>query len=200
MKSGFAFLGLGLIAIAAAVFFFGPKSERVPDYQDNESPSMTESALKLTSPAFKDGAAIPAKYTCDGERFTSPPLTIYGVPEGTKSLVLLMDDPDVPKELVPSGVFDHWVLYAIPPEMAEIPEGAQGIGTAGANGRDALSYTGPCPPTEYEPTEHRYFFRLYALSGTLNFVKAPTKDEVLQAMQGMILAEAELMGTYDRAQ
>jgi Raf kinase inhibitor-like YbhB/YbcL family protein len=192
VKYAFAILGLGCLVVLAGLFLMNQKQEYAQTKKEN---TMNQhGTLMLTSSAFREGAPIPAKYTCDGERFTSPPLSITGVPEGTQSLVLIMEDPDVPKEFIPSGIFDHWVLYAISPDTREIPEGAEGVGTAGANSRDDLSYTGPCPP---EGT-HRYFFKLYALSGVLNFIKAPTKDEVVQAIQGMILDETELMGRYER--
>lgn len=160
-------------------------------------PSNTNTTLKLESPAFAHGEFIGAKYTCD-ELNISPPLEISGVPAEAKSLVLVMDDPDVPKELRPSGVFDHWVLYNIPPTATFFDEG-EFQGTAGHNGRGEAKYTGPCPPTEYEPTTHRYFFKLYALNiAAINFIKAPTKEEVLIAIEEYVIAEAELMGKYDR--
>ena len=152
--------------------------------------------LTLTSPAFEKDARMPPKYTCDADN-VSPPLMISGVPEGTKSLVLIMDDPDVPRQLIPSGVFDHWVLYGIPPETTDILEG--GIaGTVGLNTARKDVYTGPCPPTEYEPTEHRYFFKLHALDTMLEFTKKPTKAEVEEAIQGRIIESTELMTRYDR--
>jgi hypothetical protein len=154
-------------------------------------------AFSLTSSAFADGATIPKKYTCDGSSFLSPPLTISGVPEGTKSLALIVDDPDVPKALIPEGVFVHWVLYGIPSTTAAIPEGGT-VGNPGGNSRDDLAYTGPCPPPEYEPSTHRYIFTLYALSGTLEFIKAPTAKDVEGAVAGMTIAKAQLIGTYSR--
>ena len=99
--------------------------------------------MKLTSSAFLNNESIPCKYTCDENRLLSPPLTISDVPEGTVSLTLIMDDPDVPKELRPEGVFDHWVVYNIPPIITEIPEGGPISGIIGANGRGENIYTGP---------------------------------------------------------
>jgi len=153
--------------------------------------------LTLTSSAFENGGTIPAKYTCDGERRLSPPLSISGAPAGAKSLALIMDDPDVPKELRPDGVFDHWTLYNIPADTAEIPEGAN-IGPAGLNTAGAEGYTGPCPPPEHEPREHRYIFRLFALSDTLRFPTPPTKQQILDALAPFVLASAELIGRYSR--
>lgn len=156
--------------------------------------------MQLSSSAFEDGGMIPAKYTCDGDRELSPPLAIRGVPEGTKSLVLIMDDPDIPEVFKKSrGIdsFDHWTLFNIPPETREIPEGAA-VGAAGLNSAGNTRYTGPCPPPEYEPSEHRYIFVLYALSGMLQFDEPPTKRQVLDALAPMVLAKAELTGRYSR--
>lgn len=195
---GYFVLGLGFIVIIVGALFLS--REEMPVEEEN-APGYTEH-MEITSSAFAGGQPIPAQYTCDGTRTLSVPLSIRGVPEEAQSLVLIMDDPDIPqvfKDQRGIDAFDHWVMYSIPPETTEIPEGAI-VGAQGLNGAGNEGYTGPCPPPEYEPTEHRYIFTLYALSGTLNFIKAPTKDEVLQAMQGMILAEAELIGTYDRAE
>lgn len=153
--------------------------------------------LTLTSTAFENNGTIPAKYTCDGNRGLSPPLYISGVPKSAKSLALIVDDPDVPKVLHPDGVFDHWVLYNISADAAEIPEGAD-IGTKGLNGAGALGYAGPCPPPEYEPKEHRYIFTLYALSGNLEFSAPPIKKQVLDALSPMLVAKTELIGRYVR--
>lgn len=153
-------------------------------------------SFTLTSPAFTNGSSIPSSYTCDGDN-ASPPLSIAGVPTGARALVLVMDDPDVPKALKPDGMFDHWVVYAIDPWTTEIPAGAL-AGAAGLNGAGEAKYTGPCPPPQYEPSEHRYYFRLHAIDTTLNFIKAPTKAEVLTAIEGHIIGTAELMGLYKR--
>lgn len=157
-------------------------------------------ALTLTSPAFGNGGMIPAKYTCDGERKLSPPLMISGVPSGAKSLVLVMDDPDIPNEVKEAHgieVFDHWMLFNIPPEAHEILEG-QTVGSSGLNGSGSHGYTGPCPPPEFEPTEHRYIFTLYALKEMLKFDAPPTKQQVLDALAPILLEKAELVGRYAR--
>jgi len=157
-------------------------------------------ALSLTSSAFENNGSIPSQFTCDAEN-VSPPLSILGVPEGTKSLALIMDDPDVPKQLRPDGVFDHWTLFNISPPPAggttEIMQG-ESAGTAGANGAGKNEYAGPCPPREYEPSEHRYFFRLYALDTGLDLPEGASKAEILKAMEGHVIAQAELMGKYKR--
>lgn len=154
----------------------------------------------LTSPVFEDGGTIPTKYTCDGNRELSPPLTISGVPEGAKSLVLIMDDPDIPdikKKEFGLESFDHWTLFNIPPETRDILEGTT-VGTTGANTTGAANYTGPCPPPEYEPSEHRYIFKLYALDAVLTLLAGATKAEVLMALAPHLLAETELIGRYSR--
>ena len=157
--------------------------------------------LTLSSPAFKNNGTIPAEYTCDGDRKLSPPLAISGVPEGTKSLVLIMDDPDIPDAVRESrgiDAFDHWVFYDIPADIEKIPEG-DGVGTTGLNSAGTGGYTGPCPPPEYEPREHRYIFKLYALSAPLGLSPGATKKEVLEALVPLLLAETELVGRYSRA-
>ena len=157
-------------------------------------------ALTLTSPAFGNGELIPSEHTCDGAN-TSPELAFSGVPEGTVSLAIIMDDPDIPEEVKKMRgieVFDHWVLFNISPNALGITEGGT-IGTPGVNGVGKTGYTGPCPPREYEPKEHRYFFRLYALDALLELPEESRKSEVLEAMEGHILAAAELMGRYSRA-
>ena len=114
------------------------------------------------------------------------------------SFALVMDDPDVPKQLKPDGVFDHWVVFNIPATATKI-EAAGAVGIAGANGAGKNTYTGPCPPPQYEPSEHRYFFRLYAVDVMLRLEAGATKAQVLEAIRGHVLEEAELMGRYKRA-
>ena len=163
--------------------------------------------MRLESPIFEHKGSIPSKYTCDGENI-SPPLKISGVPEGAKSLVLIMDDPDVPKSIRPDGMWDHWLTWNIPPETAEIPEGQdlpalpdrqaggrQGRWVVGKNTGGSFGYRGPCPPDR----EHRYFFKLYALDTTLDLpADTTTKADLEKAMEGHILSQAELMGRYNR--
>lgn len=159
--------------------------------------------LTLTSPAFEDGQRIPAEYTCDlpaGRQARNPPLVMGGVPEGTKSLVLIMADPDIPeavREAHGIEAFDHWVLYNIPPKTKEIHENTT-VGMPGLNSLGNEAYIGPCPPSEYEPREHRYIFTLYALSDTLNFASPPTKQDVLSEIPPLVIQEATLVGRYSR--
>lgn len=161
--------------------------------------------MELTSSAFAPGGKIPSKYTCDGERSLSPPLTITNVPAGTKSLAITMDDPDIPdvkKKEFGIEVYDHWVLYNLTPPPAggltELEEGTI-LGQRGVNGRGETGYMGPCPPPQFEPKEHRYFFRAYALRDTLPFDHPPTKAELLQAVEPLAIETAELIGRYERA-
>lgn len=146
--------------------------------------------MKITSSAFQEGTIIPSLYTCEGKN-THPPLEISETPPNAKSLVLLMDDPDVPKTLRPDGMYDHWVLFNIAPSAHKITEqsGVHGKNTAGKN-----QYTGPCPPDR----EHRYFFKLYALDTLLDLPVGATKKEVEQAMDGHIIAQCQLMGRYEK--
>jgi Raf kinase inhibitor-like YbhB/YbcL family protein len=149
--------------------------------------------MKLTSPAFAENGAIPPTHTCDGSN-QSPPLIFTGIPPEAKSLVLIMDDSDVPKDLLPSGVFDHWIVFNIPPDTAGVGANETLRGIHGANSAGQAKYTGPCPPDR----EHRYFFRLYALDAELELPKGASKAEVLKAMVGHILTNAQLMGRYNR--
>jgi len=153
--------------------------------------------FSLTSSKFLEGERIPRKYTCDGDNL-SPPLTFGCVPEETKSLALIMEDSDLPRAVYPDGgVFDHWILFNIPSGTADLVEGTS-IGIGGSHSGGKIGYTGPCPPAQYEPKEHRYFFHVYALDAALSLEDGATKSQVLSAMDGHILAAAELMGRYAR--
>lgn len=149
--------------------------------------------MKLTSSAFENNGNIPEKYTCEGEE-VSPPLEISEVPEGAKSLVLLMDDPDVPKNLRPDGMWDHWVVWNMPADTTSIAEGSNPSGVLGKNSAGSTAYQGPCPPD----AEHRYFFKLYALDTELDLPEGSSKADVESAMEGHILEQAELMGKYNK--
>lgn len=149
--------------------------------------------MKLTSTVFENGGKIPAKYTCDGKNI-NPPLTISEVPSSAKNLVLIMDDPDVPKHLRKDGMWDHWIVFNIPPSLTEIQEGEEPQGIHGMGTGGNLNYYGPCPPDR----EHRYFFKLYALDTELNLPPKATKQEVERAMEDRIIAKTQLMGKYER--
>ncbi len=151
-------------------------------------------AIQIESSAFKYGDFIPSKYTCDGIN-VSPPLKWSDIPEGTKSIALICDDPDAP-----IGDWVHWVLYNIPPETRELNENIPNERTLkdgsihGLNDWKKYGYGGPCPPSG----THRYFFKIYALDTKLNLSPGATKKHLLDAMSGHILASGELMGKYQR--
>ncbi len=150
--------------------------------------------MELTSSAFQDGGMIPSRHTCDGQD-VSPALEWPSVPEGTKSIALICDDPDAP-----GGTFVHWVLYNLPADMRELPEGTAADGTLpagahqGTNDFGEAGYNGPAPPRGI----HRYYFKLYALDTAVSLRPGARKAELLQAMKGHILAEGELLGKYKR--
>ncbi len=153
--------------------------------------------MTLTSTAFSNGGYIPSRHTCDGENI-SPPLLIFGAPDETVSFVLIVYDPDIPKELYPNGgTFDHWIVFNIAHDTTVMHEG-ENIGTQGVNSNGKNGYTGPCPPPQYAPKEHRYFFNLYALDINLSLKGGATKSMVLSEIQEHIIAVAELMGRYAR--
>jgi len=153
-------------------------------------------SLTLTSAAFAPNGAIPAKHTCEGND-ASPPLAWSGVPQGTKSLALIVDDPDAPDPAAPKMTWVHWVLYNLAPGATGLAEGAATLpaGTLqGLNDWQRTGYGGPCPPIG----RHRYFFKLYALDIVLPDLARPNKVKVEKAMHGHILAQAELVGTYQK--
>lgn len=175
-----------LVAVAPNTLATGP---------DEEGASME---MVITSPAFTDGGAIPRHYTCQGED-VSPPLAWSGVPDGARSLVLIVDDPDAPDPARPKMTWVHWVLYDLPPSAiglgenvapSELPSGTR----QGVNDWKRPGYGGPCPPVG----RHRYFFKLYALDTALGDLDHPTKADVERAMHGNVLTEAVLMGTYQK--
>ena len=155
--------------------------------------------MTITSTAFAPEGSIPALYTCEG-RDISPPLAWNGVPPGTKSLALIADDPDAPDPAAPKMTWVHWVLYDLPPSTTGLPEGVKSsalpAGTKEAvNDFGRTTYGGPCPPVG----RHRYYFKLYALDTTLPDLARPSKAALEKAMQGHVLAQATLMGTYRKS-
>ncbi len=155
-------------------------------------------AFTLNSSAFEHNATIPSVYTCQSDDI-SPPLSWTPAPDGTKSLALIVDDPDAPDPNAPKMTWVHWLLYNIPPHTnglaedmtsAKLPSGTK----EGLNDWKRSGYGGPCPPIG----RHRYFFKLYALDCVLDDLNIPTKDKLEAALKGHILAQAELMGTYQK--
>ena len=151
--------------------------------------------LRITSPVFENGGFIPSKYTGDGDNI-SPPLTVSGVSEDTKSLVLIIDDPDAATDPKGPGItFDHWVVFNIPPTVTEISENSvPSAATQGENGTGESGYIGPAPPTG----THRYHFRLYSLREKLNLDQSATKAKVQAALRPILINRAELLGNYQR--
>jgi Raf kinase inhibitor-like YbhB/YbcL family protein len=155
-------------------------------------------AFMLTSPSFAPNGEIPVQHTCEGAD-RSPALAWSGVPEGARSLALVVDDPDAPDPKAPRTTWVHWVLYGIPASASGLPEGVRAAalptGTrAGLNDWKRPGYGGPCPPIG----RHRYFHKLYALDVVLPDLGAVTKAELERAMAGHVLAEARLIGTYQK--
>ena len=187
----FGIMLIGAVILLLGFILFGP-SRTIPNGKPATNLSKT---MTITSSAFEHNGKIPKKYTCDGSPPAggiNPPLTISGVPEGAKSLVLIVDDPDAP-----NGTFVHWVLYGIGPNTKEIPEGIGGkIGFTGQTSRGKMEYGGPCPPSG----AHRYFFKLYALDFEHFplYETSPKKEEIEIDMQGHILDQTELIGIYER--
>ena len=179
--------------IAIALFCFG-----LGLIHANLSHAEGDMTLSLESSAFDDGGTIPAKYTCQGDD-VSPPLTWTGVPENARSLVLIVDDPDAPDPKAPRMTWVHWVLYNMPPDVSGLAEAMVSArlpsGTAeGLNNWKRTGYGGPCPPIG----RHRYFHKLYALDTKLEGLKTPTKAQVEAAMKGHVIAQTELVGTYQK--
>jgi Raf kinase inhibitor-like YbhB/YbcL family protein len=180
-----ALIGMGLGMAAAAC----------GDAGKQEGDTVAEESLKLVSSAFAHEEVIPVRHTCDGEDL-SPPLSWTGAPTETKAFALICDDPDAPM-----GTWDHWLLFNIPAEKTSLPEGVpadaeQADGSLGGlNSWQRNGYGGPCPPPG---KPHRYFFRIYALSTPVELGAEATKSDLLQAMEGTILASGTLMGLYGR--
>jgi hypothetical protein len=153
-------------------------------------------ALHITSTAFAHGGEIPLRHTCQGEDL-SPPLAWSGTPTNAKSLVLIVDDPDAPDPAAPKMTYVHWVVYNLPPATATLPEAVAQLphGTReGLNDWHRTGYGGPCPPIG----RHRYFHKLYTLDTVLPDLGTPTKAKLEAAMKGHVIAQAELVGTYQK--
>ena len=181
-------------------FLAGPAGCRQQSTASNSGPDISGGGIQLTSTAFAEGQAIPEKYTGTGTN-VSPPLAWSGVPEATKELVLICDDPDAPQE----DPWVHWVLYKIPPTVTGLPEGMGGDALrgdelsgiiVGRNSFDRMGYGGPMPPVGHGM--HRYFFRLYALDTELKAEPGLRKSQVFERIQGHVIDGGRLMGTFER--
>ncbi len=152
-------------------------------------------SIQITCPAFKEGETIPVKYTCDGKN-VSPALNWSGTPANTKSFALICDDPDAPM-----GTWVHWVVYNIPATITSLPEAIPMKKTVlnniiqGTTSSRKIGYGGPCPP---RGPVHRYFFKIYAIDTNLDLKAGASKNEIITAMKGHILAEGQLMGRYSK--
>ena len=159
-----------------------------------ETTQKQDGEIQVLSTAFEEGGMIPPQYTCDGQDI-SPPLSWQSIPEGTRSIALIADDPDAPM-----GTFVHWVLYDLPADVRELQENVPDAKTLsngakqGANGFGRIGYGGPCPPSG----THRYFFKIYALDTATNLLPGQKKAQLLRAMEGHILAQGQIMGKYQR--
>ena len=179
-----------LLAFAAACWLGGSPGAALLRAAPKE-----DGAMKMTSPVLTEGRPIPAKYSCEGDD-VSPPLEWSEPPTGTAGFALICDDPDAP-----GGTWVHWVLYGLPASARGLPEACATTDTLPSGGKQGVNdfrrvgYGGPCPPPG---RPHRYFFHLYALDADLPLAPRATRQQLLRAMQGHILAEAQLMGTYQR--
>ena len=181
---------IALIAMPMLLFCFCKNDKQA----DSDAVGGKKMEIKITSPAFEDGALIPSVYTCDGDDI-SPPLNWQAVPEGTMSIALICDDPDAPV-----GTFVHWVLYSLPPEAKQLAENIPPDKTLPNGAKQGITdfarigYGGPCPPGG----THRYFFKIYALDTKIDLPPGASKSQLLKAMEKHILAQGQLIGKYKR--
>ena len=185
----------GLLLLAAAAMALVLSACSTEEVETPQTALVGVPSLEVTSPAFAEGAEIPERFTCDGED-ASPPLRWSGGPDRTRSYALIVDDPDAP-----GGAFVHWVVYDISSDATGLPEGISSTetiatgGSQGVNGFGRVGYGGPCPP---RGGPHRYFFMLFALDGELDLQAGATRSDLLRAMNGHVVGQGSLMGTYQR--
>jgi Raf kinase inhibitor-like YbhB/YbcL family protein len=188
-------MGMSIVVLALALGACGGGGD---DTRDKGDEAAEDAEFTVTSTSFAEGGSIPSTYTCEGDDL-SPPLTWSGVPEDAYSLVLIVDDPDAPDPDAPKTTWVHWVLYNISADTTGLPEAVEPqelpSGTVeGLNDWQRTGYGGPCPPKG----RHRYLFKLYALDTVLTGLDEPTKAEVEAAMEGHVVGQAELVGTYEK--
>lgn len=187
---------IALLVLCAVVYFLLAPAQSETFSSIEIISTEADMTFQLTSDAFANGQSIPAKYSCVG-RNISPALAWTDAPAGTQSFALIMDDPDAP-----FGTWVHWVLFNIAPDKRELPEDLSATGKniepeaiyVGKNSSGTIGYDGPCPPSG----THRYYFKLYALDTTISLLPGATKDQLLKEMDGHILAQTELMGTFSK--
>jgi len=184
------------LLLSASLFLLSCRSETPSSNNvqpSNQAVGGKKMEMKVTSKAFQDGGMIPPQYTCTGANI-SPPLAWNSVPEKTKSLALIADDPDAPGK-----TWVHWIAFNLPASARELPENVPAQeningGKQGTNDFKKVGYGGPCPPSG----THRYYFKLYALDTDLTLDSSATKDQLLKAMEGHVLGEGQLMGKYQK--
>jgi Raf kinase inhibitor-like YbhB/YbcL family protein len=187
-------ISLLLSLVLILLLFLGCARTEQNGAQPTPSPNQTKPEIKLTSTAFKEGEAIPRAYTCDGVNI-SPPLEWSGIPNTGRTIAIVAGDPDAP-----GGTWVHWVLYNLPADNIGLVENLPATeilkagGFQGKSDFGKIGYGGPCPPTG----THRYFFKIYALDGELPLKAGATKAELMKAMEGHIIVQGQLMGTYRR--
>jgi len=192
---------LGIITVGGYYIFRTPESkekiQQPKQEQEQQSPPQEQISLPkeliLSSSSFEHMGNIPVRYTCDGQSI-NPPLEISGVADNAKSLVLIMEDPDVPKNIRADGTWNHWLKFNLSPLLSKIEEGKDPGGLSGLNTSQKLKYIAPCPPDR----EHRYFFKLYSLDTMLNLKEGATKSQIEQAMENHILQQTSFIGLYKR--
>ena len=189
MQKALLFVGIGALIISIGIWMINRNFTNKSDTENStSSESFMAETMQLTSSAFQHTTLIPPHFTCDADD-VSPPLSWSSIPDGTKSLALIMDDPDAT-----NGTWVHWIVFNMPPTLESIEEGKEPEGVAGNNSWGRGGWGGPCPPTG----THRYFFKLYALDTMLDLPLGASKSDILAAMEGHMLAEAELIGKYKR--
>ncbi len=188
MRVAWALQGLGFMLIIGVLLMWIAQENRVADPRTPPNTESMKTGMIVRSPAFNHEEAIPSKYTCDGED-VSPPLAIDNIPDGSVSLVIIVDDPDAP-----GTTWDHWIVYNVPASVTRIGEGENPPGTLGANSWGSQAYGGPCPPSG----SHRYLFKIYALDIMLDVPAGASKAAVMADMEGHVLESATLMGHYAR--
>jgi Raf kinase inhibitor-like YbhB/YbcL family protein len=179
---------LVIVAVVAVILVLARAGHKLS--KQDQSKGVGNKGMKLTSTAFANSEAIPVRFSCQGEKI-NPPLAISGVPEGVGSLALVVDDPDAP-----GGTFDHWVMWNLPADTPGIPENwspEPGV-SVGANGMGQAEWFPPCPPNG----THHYHFKLYALDSKLSLATGAAKARLEQAMEGHVVAQTELVGTYTK--
>jgi Raf kinase inhibitor-like YbhB/YbcL family protein len=185
---------VAVVAVLTASYFMFHNKDTLTSANLTASVRSSINTMEILSSDFQDNGSIPSQFTCDGAN-VSPNLSFSEVPQEAVSLALIMEDPDVPKTVRADGMWDHWLVWNISPKTNGVQSGERVVGTYGNNTGGKPEYGGPCPPDR----EHRYFFTLYALDSTIDLPQGSSKQELLNAMNGHVLAQAQLVGKYNRS-